>query len=101
MFWLYADLRIRTLRWILRGVRREVHLAAADERARADQMPGLQKAGAQDHFWIQFAYEIEASVRHRRQKSRLHRPETFGQRRIRAAVKSVVVNVNRFQLTVE
>jgi len=42
----YANLRIRTVRWRVHGVRRPVHAAPAAERGAVDPLPGLPEARA-------------------------------------------------------
>ena len=59
----------------MQGVRREIHAAPAVERAGVDEMPGLQKTGAQDHFHLQHAAQTQAAFDFRREKSRLHRAQ--------------------------
>jgi len=52
---LNAVVRIRTLRGGLQGMRRQIHAAAATFSGSVDQMPGVQEAGSESVFHIQFA----------------------------------------------
>ena len=82
-----ADLRIRTLRGRMHGVRRQVHASPPAFRRAADALSGMQEACAKDHLLFQFAGEAEAAFRYGCKKGRIHGPETRQQRRIRKATK--------------
>ena len=46
----------------MQGVWRNVHAEPPAVRTAVDEMSGLQKAGAQDHFWVQHAAQAQAAV---------------------------------------
>ena len=51
-----------------------------------DTLSGVQKAGAQNHFILQFAAQAQAALHLRRQEGRVHRAQKSQQGRIREAV---------------
>ena len=55
----------------LQSLRRDVHAEPAAVRAAVDEMPGLQKAGAENHFGVHHAAQAQAAVGHGRQKGRV------------------------------
>jgi len=59
---------------------------AAAVRAAPHAMPGLQKAGAQNHLHVQLADKAQAAVHHRCQEGRFQRLQASRQGRIRTAV---------------
>ena len=63
-------------------MRREIHVAPAVERAGVDEVSGVQKAGAQDHFRLQHAAQTQAVVHFGRKKGRVHRAQKAPQGRI-------------------
>jgi len=70
----------------VQDVRRQVHFAPAALSQAVDELSGLQEAGAQDHFHLQFAAETQAAVRFGRKKGRVYRAQKSQQRRVRTAV---------------
>ena len=82
----YAILRIRIMRRWLRRVRRKIHLAPSRQRGGIDEMPRVQKAGAENSFDVQFTGEVKTTFHFRCKKVRLHRFETREQRGIREAI---------------
>ena len=68
-------------------MRRQIHLAPAAFGQAADALSGVQKAGAQNHFHLQFAAQAQAAVHLGREKGRVHRAQKGEQGRIREAVK--------------
>jgi len=82
----YASLRIRIVRRRLQGLRRKIHVAPPAFGQAADALSGVQKAGAQNHFHLQFTAQAQAAVHLGRQEGRVHRAQASRQGRIRAAV---------------
>src|SRR4051812_29215649 len=71
------------MRGWLQSLRRPIHPAPAPGRAAFDQLPGLQQTGSARLVYFQLP---KIRLDFRRQKSRLHRPQTSRQRRIRKTV---------------
>src|ERR1043166_3527627 len=76
-------------------MRRQVHVAPSAERTRADEMSGLQKTRAQNHFQFQLADQIEAAVDFRRQAGRIYRAQAREQGRIRETISQIEVAIDR------
>jgi hypothetical protein len=81
-----ADLRIRIVRRRLQGVRWEIHPAPAAFRRAADELPGVQEAGAKDYFVFQFPVETEAALDLGRQKGGFYRAQEGQQGGVREAM---------------
>ena len=67
----YAPLRIRTVRRRLQGLRREIHLEPSALGQAAHELSRVQKAGAQNLFQLQFAAQAQAAIHLGREEVRL------------------------------
>ena len=74
------------MRGRLQRVRGEVHAEAAAVGQAVDELPGVQEAGAEDYFVVQFAAEAEAAVGDGREEGGFHGAEASEQGGIRAAI---------------
>lgn len=63
-----------------------VHAAPAAVGQAAHELPGLQKAGTQNHFRLQYAHQAQAAVGFGRQESRVYGAQKGQQGRVRTAV---------------
>src|SRR5881628_3500898 len=64
----HANIRIRTLRGRVHGVRRSVLAPPIVERGAVDSLPGLSETRPQSHLHVQFADEAQAALHFRRQE---------------------------------
>ena len=70
-------------------MRRQIHFAPPAVGQAANELSGVQEAGAQNHFHLQFAAQAQAAVHLGREKGRVHRAQKDQQGRIRAAMKLI------------